>query len=228
MLHWRDLGLKTNERSGMNVALGFFLGFGSLACVAVLAIVLGGRVLNPAFFSSQVIEHLVTAMIVAIIVAVIEEIVFRGALFGILRKAQSWLAALIISSAIYALAHFIHKAGSPNPVLWWSGLAMLPKMFQGGQPFVPAFLTLFVAGAVLALAYQRSGALFFSIGLHCGWIFWLKSYGLLTTSNPGANSYIWGTNTLIDGWLALPIMSCVLWIVFKMKFPAKNSEGRPG
>ena len=137
--------------------------------------------------------------------------------FGILRKAAWWPVALVISSAIYALAHFLQKADSPGPVNWLSGLALLPKMFQAGPPLVPAVFALFVAGAALALAYQRTGTLFFPMGLHAGWIFWLKSYSYLTVRTSGANPAIWGSNWLVDGWLALPVLGGVLWIVSRMK-----------
>jgi hypothetical protein len=226
MLHWRDLGLKAGDRSLAGVAFGFLLGVGSLACVALPAISLGGRSLNPAHSSAQIIGHVFSAALAAIIVSILEEILFRGALFGILRKALSWPKALVLSSAVYALAHFLQKADSDGPVDWWSGLALLPKMFQGGPPFIPAVFTLFVAGAVLALAYQRTGALLFSMGLHAGWIFWLKFYGFLTVKTPGASPSLWGTDTLIDGWLALPVLGCVFWIVSRMKIAGERAGGQ--
>jgi membrane protease YdiL (CAAX protease family) len=223
MLHWRDLGLKAGDRSLTGVAFGFLLGFGSLACVALLAVSLGGRSFNPVHSNAQVMGHVLSAALAAIIVSILEELVFRGALFGILRKVQSWPKALVLSSAVYALAHFLRKADSPVHIDWLSGLALLPKMFQ---PSVTAVFTLFVAGAILALAYQRTGALFFSMGLHAGWIFWLKFYGFLTVTTPGANPSLWGTDTLIDGWLALPILGCVFWIVSGMKSAGERPEGQ--
>ena len=33
--------------------------------------------------------------------------------------------------------------------------------------------------------------------------FWLKSYKLVTQPAPGSSASLWGTNKLIDGWLAL-------------------------
>jgi hypothetical protein len=226
MLHWRDLGLKAGDRSLAGVALGFLLGFGSLACVALLAVSLGGRSFNPAQSSAQIMEHVFGAALAAIIVSILEELVFRGALFGVLRKALSWPAALVLSSAVYALAHFLRKADPPIHLDWLSGLALLPKMFQGGPPFIPAVFTLFMAGAILALAYQRTGTLFFSMGLHAGWIFWLKFYGFLTVKTPGANPSVWGTDTLIDGWLALPILGCVFWIVSRIKNAGERAGGQ--
>ncbi len=78
------------------------------------------------------------------------------------------------------------------------------------QQLIPGFLNLTLAGALLALAYQRTGNLYFSIGLHAGWIFWLKSYGIFTREVPGANAGFWGGAKLIDGWMALLVLSSTL------------------
>ncbi len=157
-------------------------------------------------------RHLLNAVLAAGLVAVLEEILFRGALFGLLRKAMPWPAALAVSSVIYALAHFIAKAGTGPPVQWSSGLTLLGAMVSSHPPLVPAVFTLFVAGAILALAYQHSGALFFSIGLHAGWIFWLKSYGLLSRQSGAAQAF-WGSDNLIDGWVSLLVLMAVLGLV---------------
>jgi hypothetical protein len=216
--HWRDLGLTLKSRWLGNIAMGFLIGFGSLACVALLGFLCGGRDFNSHHTGADIFRHAVSATISAVIVAMLEEILFRGALFGILRKTQPWPAALCVSSAVYALVHFIQRQEFNGAVTWSTGLQLLPKMFNGAPPFVPALLTLFLAGAILALAYQRTGTLFLSMGLHAGWIFWLKSYGFFTNGVPGANALIWGTDRLIDGWLATPILAGVFIMVWKMKW----------
>jgi hypothetical protein len=68
---------------------------------------------------------------------------------------------------------------------------------------VPGFVALTLAGAMLALAVQRTGTLYFSVGLHAGWVFWLKFYVVMTDLRPGAATWFWGTGKLYDGWLAL-------------------------
>lgn len=212
----QDMGLTTKKSSApWLVARGFAVGFGSLACVAIVAILFGARLFNATHSGGQILGRAGSAALIAAIVAFLEEILFRGTLFGILRKTFSWQTALVISSAVYALVHFMQKANPPAVVQWWSGLAMLPKLFQNCPPFMPALLTLFIAGAILAVAYQRSGSLFFSMGLHGGWIFWLKFYSFLTVTAPSANSVIWGTDRLIDGWVALFIMCGVFGFVWK-------------
>ena len=65
------------------------------------------------------------------------------------------------------------------------------------------------------MAYQRRRTLYFSMGLHAGWIFWVKSYKLVTQPAPGASVAIWGTDKLVDGWLAFAVLAAVFWWISK-------------
>jgi membrane protease YdiL (CAAX protease family) len=213
MLHYRDMGLANARRSLGRLAVGFAIGFASLASAAGLAILCGGRTANLAHTAPELFHILAGATATAIVVAILEELIFRAALFGILRKAMAWPAALAISSAVYAAVHFLQKAATTQPVDWLSGFRLLPELFRVplGQPgLAPAFFTLLLAGAILALAYQRTGSLFMSIGLHAGWIFWLTACRSLTREAPGASRAIWGGDKLIDGWLSFVILAVVL------------------
>jgi membrane protease YdiL (CAAX protease family) len=95
------------------------------------------------------------------------------------------------------------------------------------EKVVPGFFNLTLAGALLALAYQFTGNLYFSIGLHAGWIFWLKSYGFLTRDAADANAWFWGTSKLIDGWLALLVLASVLLFLLKLRLGAKIGKIQP-
>jgi membrane protease YdiL (CAAX protease family) len=213
MLHRREMGLANGGRSLGRLAVGFAIGFASLASAAGLAILGGGRTANLSHTPPEMGHILAGATATAIVVAILEELIFRGALFGILRKAMAWPAALVISSAVYAAVHFLQKAPTTQPIDWFSGIRLLPELFRvpPGEPgLAPAFFTLLLAGAILALAYQRTGSLFMSIGLHAGWIFWLTAYRSLTREAPGASQSIWGGDKLIDGWLPFVILAVVL------------------
>jgi hypothetical protein len=195
------------------LAAGFAIGFGSLAGAAGLAILCGGRTAHVSHSLPEMMALLLDATVSATVVAFLEELIFRGALFGILRKTFAWPVALAASSAVYASVHFLQQAPAPPPIDWLSGIRLLPELFRGPQDglgLVPAFFTLLLAGAILALAYQRTGTLFLSIGLHAGWIFWLSAYRLLTQERPGAPRTIWGSDKLIDGWLPFFILGTVL------------------
>jgi len=216
-------------RPGGNLAAGFAIGFGSLAGVAGLAVVCGGRALHLPHSGLEMVGILLGATASAAVVAVVEELIFRGALFGILRKTWEWPAALAVSSAVYASVHFLQKAGAPQSIDWLSGIRLLPELFRippEGMGLAPAFFTLFLAGAILALAYERTGTLFLSIGLHAGWIFWLTAYRVLTEESPGASRRIWGSDKLIDGWLAFFVLAVVLAGLWRAGRPASGPDAR--
>jgi membrane protease YdiL (CAAX protease family) len=124
-----------------------------------------------------------------------------------------------VSSAAYALLHFFQPGKSPVNVTWSSGLELLPQMLRGfidPNLLVPGLITLALVGTTLALAYQRTGNLWFSIGLHAGWVFWLKSYNTITDSVEGAARHFWGSGKFYDGWMALMLMTAVTVIVWNL------------
>lgn len=194
---------------------GLLLGFFSLALVAALAIGCGERAIVPGLTALKIIKVTFSAVGTAAVVATLEEILFRGGLFGGLRRFLWWPIALIVSSAIYALTHFLERGEITGQINWHSGLDILPQMFAGFADFrmlMPKFLSLAIAGILLGLGYQRTGNLYFSIGLHAGWIFWLKIYGAFTYDPNHGMNWFWGSGKMIDGWLAFFILLTILGI----------------
>lgn len=227
---WLELGFRDAVNKWRDIVPGFLIGFCSLAVIAVLSIASGERKSHLPASAHEIALHVVSAGLSAIVVAFLEEILFRGALFGSMRKTWRFGTAIVMSSIIYALAHFVQKAPEPTVVTWSSGLAMLPQMFGklgDVQALFPKALVLFVAGVILAMAYQRSGSLFLSIGLHAGWIFWLKSYRFISVAVPGQRSWVWGSDELIDGWLSLLVLFGVLVVIVRM-YAAPKAQPRPG
>ena len=171
---WRDAGLDNPIRHWRQGVRGGAVGLASLALVAGLAIISGVRSLDLDHPASDFWKHLGRSTSAAIFVSILEEVLFRGALFGALRKVYQWTIALFVSSLLFAGAHFLQKAETIETVTWNSGLLMLPQMAKGFlniNLMMPAFVNLTLAGIILGLAYQFTGSLYFSIGLHAGWIF---------------------------------------------------------
>ena len=216
---WHALGLARFPGWRGHVALGCLVGFGSLAIVAAGALTMGARAwaFDPALPSVALV--LPGALATAIIVALVEEGLFRGAIFGALRNFNHWLTALLISSAVYSIVHFFQKVTvAPSKITWISGLELLAKMMRGfadQQHIVPAFFVLLLAGAILAAAYQRTGSLHFSIGLHTGWIFVAQSYAIFTKQHSPSTHPFWGGAKMIDGWCGVivlaPLLAWFLW-----------------
>lgn len=220
-----EIGLVSPRGQCKRLAGGFLFGLFSLAIIAGTAFAFHARVLNSKLSGADIAHKLFSAAATAIIVAILEEILFRGALFGSLRKVFHWFFALVISSLFYALMHYFKSADITGPVTWLSGLQLLPLMFQNladFQAMVPGFFNLTLAGILLAWAYQRTGNLYFSIGLHGGWIFWIKAYAAVSGSAPQANLWLWGKGSMaiVNGWIALPVLLLSL-MVFPKAVPEK-------
>jgi hypothetical protein len=195
---------------------GFMLGFASLAVIVVLTLAFGVRKFDDAISSARLLQRLGEAAFTAASVSIIEELLFRGAIFGAFRRVSHWRTALLISSAIYAILHFMKRAEQVGPVSWYSGLVILGEMLSGfanWQEVIPGFFNLTLAGALLALAYQRTGTLYFSIGLHAGWIFWRRAYAALTSDASNEHLWFWGTKTMTDGWLACLVLLAALLVL---------------
>ena len=228
---WREIGLISPVGQCKKLGGGLLLGFGSLALVAALAVGCDNRELSHHLSSGKIAGTLLSAVGTAAFVATVEELLFRGGVFGGLRRIIPWRTALAVSSAIYALVHFLQKTELSGPVHWNSGLILLPQMLSGFvdlHMLVPGFFNLTLAGILLGLAYHRTGNLYFSIGLHAGWIFWLKIYGTFTVSTLPAASWFWGTGKLIDGWAAFLVLLLTLGLFrFLPLVPAKPPETLP-
>ncbi len=217
MTSLRDIGLVSPRGQGKKLGGGLFFGCVILAINAGIVLAAHGRTSGANLTAHKIVGTVANAIAAGATVAVIEEILFRGGIFGGLRKTFYWPLALAVSSIVYASVHFLQPVEPAGPVAWNSGLVLLPRMLGGFADFhalVPGFFSLFFAGILLGLAYQRTGNLYFSIGLHAGWIFCLQIYGALTADGPHAGTWFWGTGKLIDGWLAFLVLVAAL-IVFK-------------
>jgi uncharacterized protein len=188
---------------------GSTLGLLAMGGVAAIAISFGGRLWIPPTDFLLWLRRIASAAGSAVVVACMEELLFRGFLHGLLRRSHGFLTSAAASSAVYAWVHFFERPPQAASVDAWTGITTLGQMLRGFtdlHSLLPGWLSLVVAGGLLALARERTGSLAFAIGLHAGWIFWLKVYGFATAAAPAANAWIWGSGRLFDGWVAFGLM----------------------
>lgn len=206
---WKSVGFTSPFGQGRHFGFGIALGFISLAVVAVLAAVAGARTFQSSLSTQRILTLILSAAGTAGLVALMEELLFRGVLYGRLRAGVGDAIALVLSSSIYSLVHFFQRPDPPASVHWLSGFECLGQMLVGFtvlKELIPAFFTLALVGLILARLFRDTGSLWGSIGLHAGWIFWLKLYGGITRPMPQAQTWIWGSARLIDGWSAFVIV----------------------
>jgi uncharacterized protein len=204
---WRSVGLVQPAGHWRRLAEGFLLGLATLAAAGSIALLVGSRRWDSRI-GEQTLAVVPGIAATAIIVALLEETLFRGTLFGYLRRQHEWKVALVISSAFYAAMHFLKNVKAPPEITWTSGFEQLGRMMAGfldPARLVPGFLSLTITGMALGLAYQRTGSLYFSLGLHAGWVFWLKTFNALTVAGPHADGALRVSRNLYDGWLGFAV-----------------------
>lgn len=208
---WRSIGLRWTTASRREIGLGLAGGMASMAGVAALAIGFGAKAWNTGHPGTEFVSHGLRALGAAIAVSVMEELLFRGMVFGSLRRRFAFASAAPISAVLFALVHFFRRPDAPASVGPWTGLEMLARMLSGladATSLFPGLLTLGMIGWLLAWCRERTGALWLPLGLHAGWIFWFKSYNFLTQPVAGADprAWWWGSDRLHDGWLTFVVI----------------------
>lgn len=146
----------------------------------------------------------------AIGASLLEEWLFRGLLLGLWLKFSKPLVACLGTSLFFAFVHFLRApdgaviAAPGGPLAGFELLGKILHHFTDPQFFVTDFATLFGIGMLLAMARVRTGALWFSIGLHSGWIIALKAFNLVYQSVPAHPLHPWGVGeTLRSGGFPL-------------------------
>lgn len=124
-------------------------------------------------------------VIPAVAVPLVEEWVFRWLLLGLWLRFAKPAAACLGTSLLFAFLHFMKPpegSAIADPAHMLAGFELLGKIFlHFTDPlfFVTDFAALFVVGLILAWARVRTEALWFSIGLHAGWVAAFKGFNLL-------------------------------------------------
>lgn len=226
---WRDVGLVRPGGQCGALGWGFLLGLGSLALVVVGGALGGAWKMSIDHPLQEWVSRLASAALSAVAVALIEEVVYRGGVYGALRKTMPWMLAMVMSGAVFGLLHFLRKPVSPPVIEWSSGLVVLGGMLGGlmdWNSMVPGFFNISMVGLLLAWMYQRTGNLYFSIGLHAGWIFWLFVFGFVCTPKPSYNHLLWGTQSITDGWIVLIALSAAALVMYWRPKPTVETDSQ--
>jgi membrane protease YdiL (CAAX protease family) len=168
---WRELRLCRNRHIFRDVCAGFGIAAGPLLCFGILLVVCGVYSLRASVSAMDLLERTMSAVVVPFI----EEPLFRGLLLGILLRANSEPVAVLVSSAVFSILHFLKSPEQTSlHVTWTSGFVAIANSFaQFGEPMLVAagFTTLFLLGWILADGRMQTRSLWLPIGLHAGWIF---------------------------------------------------------
>ncbi|RMG44410.1 MAG: CPBP family intramembrane metalloprotease [Candidatus Dadabacteria bacterium] len=207
------------------ITTGVLISFGTAMLFASLLV--GDKITwqlkEPAYYYSRLLK-LVPA---AFIIALIEESFFRALLYQKIKEISSLIPALLISSFIYAVVHFL----TPDKSFTYSGYSLfvgfeylgvvLKRLTLAGVP--QGIIGLMLVGIVLCVALERTKNIYFSIGLHAGWIMAVKGIYYFTATVPGAvflsgpgRRYYLVTEPL--GWLSVAVVFLIVLLVTSDSF----------
>ena len=221
-----DFGLKPNLQWRRDLVSGFLLALLPVVFLGAGYILSGVFSPKPNFDSGGFLRIGATA----VVVSTIEEFLFRGVLLGLAVAAMPRYAAALLSAVLFAGVHFMRtsRQALEIPVGWLSGFEQLPLAFSSTPPWsllVWGFLSLLIAGLLLAYAALQTRSLFIPIGLHAGWIFGQQSLQLVAQFRPKPQDSLlpWVGPNVVSGAVPtglLPVFvllaSCVLvWVYLR-------------
>ena len=133
----------------MGIGFGVYFGGNTLVTMLVTSLAPDFANANDASILAMVQEHFwLMAICVVILVPITEEVLYRGLVFGTLRRKSRW-AAYIVSVCAFSILHVISYIGTMPPLhLCLSFLQYLP------------------AGIALALAYDKTDSVWTGILIH--------------------------------------------------------------
>jgi len=211
---WAELGWTDFPRAKNHISIGLLIGLTSLMAIAALGFIFEAREFRQAHPLGEWGKHWLNTFGAAIAVSVLEETLFRGMLFGLLRRDMHWRWAAVASTLLFASVHFIDQRPYISEITWSTGFTAFPQFIHdfANDPHWPAYaVNLLLAGLILAGAFQRTGNLFIAIGIHAGWIIALKTNSFI--SAPVNSHVFWGDNKTSDGWAATPLLAVMAWYI---------------
>ena len=130
---------------------------------------------------SSVFDHLVTILVAPIT----EELLFRKGIYGFMRVRMSKVAAVLVSSLMFAAVHGYQIQGA---------------------------METFLAGIVLALAFEKSGNLWYSVVIHM----MLNLFTAISNAlvHNGISVYAQRGGYVIYHWSVLAVAAAIVGVVF--------------
>jgi membrane protease YdiL (CAAX protease family) len=207
---------------------GFLVAMCAITILFALAFAVGGAGVGDHTAAAALIpKYLLTA----IAIALIEEAFFRAFLLGGMKEDFGSRVALIASAAIYALAHLVRSparyyVSGYEPAAGLFNLAHSVDQFKDPAIAIPTLIGLFLLGLVLGEAYILTGSVYFSMGLHCGFVLGSKLWPKVIMNRAALSWWIAGGGAIpLIGGAAAWVIAIVILATLG---PITGAELEPG
>ncbi len=192
------------------LSIGLGLGVLTMAAVAASMAALGLLDFRKAAgYGAGALAALIAKRLASgLAVALIEETALRGAMYTGIQRESGAVAAIVLTSLVYAWTHFLGSYHvPPAQVSASSGVALLHgtlRSFDHPLGIADAFLCLTAVGVVLALVRSITGNIAAGMGLHAGWVWvMLVVHGLSQPNRASPLAFLLSRHDGFTGWLVL-------------------------
>lgn len=191
-----------------SVGLGWLQGVAILLVLALTLLALDIRVPDPNPDPwPGIAAKAMQALIGGLLVGLLEETFFRGALYRAIQRRDGLRSAIVWSSLLYAVVHFMKPGELPEGMAFdgsgalWMFAHVFSDVFQWEN--LDSMAALFCVGVFLALVRERTGHIGWCIGLHAGWVFVIQMTRRVTDGNDDSSlAFLVGEYDGTIGWLA--------------------------
>ena len=175
---------------GLAIALA---AIATLFAIAIASGAHGGAIAGTRNLAARAARFLVPA----IAIGLIEEGFFRAFLLGGMRRDFGPRVALVASSVFYAAAHLVRSPQHYYLIGFHAGAGLsnlAASAAQLGHPIAaaPTLIGLFLLGMVLGEAFLLTGTVWFSVGLHAGFVLGAKTWPLIADGGAPVSRWIGG------------------------------------
>lgn len=224
-LGWNSAQPRSKRRSDFWV--WFCVGTAVMSAIFGTSILLGVRMWREVTVSALMISFITSFTIRGIGVGIIEETLTRGVLYRSLARAWTPWCAAVISSIVFAWAHFM-KA---DPESFRSGIGAVvgSSLFSDfSTAAVPVkFLNMFLLGLVFCRLVHGRDDIWAAVGLHASAVGAIKFFSSCTEFDREVPYQLWigGHSSKFDDGLLLTGVLMMLLIVIESRRDQPSSTG---
>ncbi|MFA5044051.1 MAG: lipopolysaccharide kinase InaA family protein, partial [Kiritimatiellia bacterium] len=220
---WKDCGFTTTDPNRSwrlwhtGLRTGMILGILTMGAIGTLTTLTGIHRLYIDISPTSVLIKAGALLLSALAVGFFEETVVRGILFRVLARIwRAWPAA-VLSSIVFAVAHFIEP--SREAFVGPSFLSVTNAVFASTfttfwkiPHLALQFVNLSLLGIVLCAFVIRTQTIWLSVGAHVGWVWMIKLHSMITMFYPPAPLVPWlgKRNDFMDSILATVMLAGLL------------------
>ena len=197
---------------------GFIAALIVISILGGLALAMGG---SASASLTAAVHRFPKYLLSAIVIATIEEAFFRGFLLGGLRPDFGRTGALLLSAAVYSIAHLVRSPSAFYVSGFEPGAGLITLAHSADQmrhpaTAIPVMFGLFLLGIVLGEAFLQTGNVYLSAGLHCGFVLGSKLWPKLIAGRNAIPLWLAGVGPVpLIGGAAAWAMAILLFVLLR-------------